>query len=198
LLTYFINFLWQTQEYGHFPLFPWLAYPLFGMAFGHLLKNSNNQQIFFIRSGVLGSIVCICAGYMVYNYSDFSMDSWQSGEYNEGAVHPWWVVFETGILLVSLSLYQLLATRIPRNKVFDWLCFWSREVTLVYCVQWIVIGWIVIYITAYFGLMSTIICIPVVFLLTHYLSIAWIRMTSKEKKPPEKIIEPAKSEARPT
>jgi uncharacterized membrane protein len=171
MLTYGINFLWQTEKYGHFPVFPWLAYPLFGMVFGHFLRNTRNQQVFFIRSGILGSLICLCAGYLAYNYSDFSMDSWLSGDYNEGDVHPLLVAFETGVLLVSLFLYQLLATHIPRNKVFDWLCFWSKEVTLMYCIQWIVIGWIVIFISSYFGLMSTLLCIPIVFVITHYLGI---------------------------
>jgi uncharacterized membrane protein len=171
LLSYLINFLWRTEEYGHFPIFPWLAYPLFGMVFGHLLKNSKNTQVFFIRSAVLGSVMCVCAGYLVYNYSDFSMDSWLSGDLNEGDVPPLWVVFETGVLLVSLSLYQYMAGHIPRNKVFDWLCFWSKEVTLMYCIQWIVIGWILIFITSYFGFAGTVLCIPVVFVMTHYLGI---------------------------
>ncbi len=171
LLSYAVNFFWRTEEYGHFPLFPWLAYPLLGMVFGHFLKNTKNRQVFFIRTAFLGSLVCLCGGYLAYNYSDFSMDSWLSGDLNEGAVHPLWVVFVTGVLLSSLSLYQLLAARIPPNKVFDWLCFWSKEVTLMYCVQWIVIGWVVIFITSYFGIVGTLVCIPIVFILTHYIGI---------------------------
>jgi uncharacterized membrane protein len=171
VLSYLTNFIWRTKEYGHFPIFPWLAYPLFGMVFGHFLKNAKNRQVFFIRSAAIGSLVCLVAGYLAYNYSDFSMQAWRSGDYNEGDVHPWWVVLMTGVLLVSLSFYQLLATRVPRNKVFDWLCFLSKEVTLMYCVQWIVIGWIVIFITSYFGIVATVLCIPVVFVMTHYLGI---------------------------
>jgi uncharacterized membrane protein len=171
LLTYFTNFFWRTEEYGHFPVFPWLAYPMLGIVFGHFLKNSKNRQVFFIRTAVLGSLVCIVAGYLVYTYSDFAVDAWFSGDYNEGDVHPLWVVFVTGFLLLSLSLYELMAARIPPNKVFQWLCFWSREVTLMYCVQWIVIGWIVIFITSYFGIAATMLSIPVVFIMTHYLGI---------------------------
>jgi uncharacterized membrane protein len=171
LLNYGINFLWRTEKYGHFPIFPWLAYPLFGMVFGHFLKTSKNPQVFFIRSCVLGALLCLCGGYMAYNYSDFSMDSWMSGDYNEGDVHPWWVVFIIGVILVSISFYQLLATRIPRNKVFDWLCFWSREVTLMYCIEWIVIGWITIFISSYFGFAGTLLGISIVFVLTYYLGI---------------------------
>jgi uncharacterized membrane protein len=171
VLAYFTNYLWRTEEYGHFPIFPWLAYPLFGMVFGHFLKNSKNREVFFIQSAVLGLLLCLCGGYLAYNYSEFSMASWRSGDLNEGDVHPLWVVFETGVLLVSLSLYQYIATRIPYNKIFDWLCFWSKEVTLMYCLQWIVIGWIVIFITSYFGFVATLVSIPVVFVITHYLGI---------------------------
>ena len=182
LSDYFINFFWRTDEYGHFPIFPWLAYPLFGMAFGHLLKNTTNIGVFFAKSGFIGVLLCICGGYMAFNYSDFSLDVWMSGDYNEGAVHPWMVLCETGILLLFLSFYQFLATHVPPNKAFDWLCFWSREVTLMYCLQWIVIGWIVIFITSYFGFASTIFCMLLVFVLTHYLGISWRKMTATQKK----------------
>jgi uncharacterized membrane protein len=196
LLNYAVNFLWRTEEYSHFPLMPWLAYPLFGMVFGHFLKSSKNPQVFFIRSAVVGSLLCLIGGYMAYNYSDFSMDEWLSGAYNEGAVHPWWVVFESGVLLVSLFFYQLLAIVIPRNKVFDWLCFWSKEVTLMYCIQWILIGWIVVFIPAYFGFAATFLCILVVFFLTHHLGKAWKKISNEEKGPLEVVIEPAGNRAR--
>jgi hypothetical protein len=182
VLKYVANYLWSIDEYSHFPLLPWLCYPLFGMAFGQFLKSSKNHQIFFSRSAVVGVILCLVGGYLAYNYSGFSLHDWRGGDYNEGAVHPWWVVFETGILLVSLAIYQLIASRLPGNIVFSWLCFWSREVTAMYCIQWIVIGWIVVFIPAFFGFTATMVGIPAIFVLTHYIGIAWTRIKRPEKK----------------
>jgi uncharacterized membrane protein len=196
ILKYAVNCLWSIDEYSHFPLLPWLSYPLFGMAFGQLLKSSKNRQIFFTRSAVIGFILCLVGGYLAYNYSGFSIHDWRSGDYNEGAVHPWWVVFVTGVLLISLAFYQVLATRLPGNIVFNWLCFWSREVTLMYCIQWIVIGGIVVFIPAYFGFTATVVGIPAIFVLTHYLGIAWNRMKKTEKKPPQALAQPLGNGAR--
>lgn len=177
ILDYFINFLWRTEEYGHFPIFPWLAYPLFGMVFGQLLKNAKNTDLFFAKSCTLGAILFICGGYLAYSFTDFSLSSWTSGDYNEGANHPWIVVSETGFLLVSLSFYHYLASHLPWNRAFEWLSFWSKEVTLMYCLQWIVIGWIVIFIPSYAGFAGTLLFMLLVFVVTHYCGIAWIKST---------------------
>ena len=182
ILDYFINFLWRTEEYGHFPLFPWLAYPLFGMAFGQLLKSTKNTHLFFAKSCTIGALLCFCGGYLAYCFSDFSMSSWMSGDYNEGANHPWMVVSETGFLLFSLSVYHYLSSHIPWNKAFEWLSFWSKEVTLMYCLQWIVIGWIVIFIPSYAGFTGTVLYILLVFTVTHYLGIGWIKSTRTWRK----------------
>jgi len=179
---YFINFLWRTQEYGHFPVFPWLAYPLVGMVFGTLMKNTKNQNVFFVKSATIGMLLVICGGYMAYNYTDFSFASWMSGEYNEGAVHPWLVVCEIGALLISISFYQIVALRVPWNRAFEWLSVWSKNVTVMYCMQWIVIGWIVIFITEYFGYIGTLVSMLVVFIVTHYAGIGWVRITSAWRK----------------
>jgi uncharacterized membrane protein len=181
-VDYFVNVLWQTREYGHFPVFPWIAYPLFGMVFGHALKNTKTPGVFFAKSGFIGAMLCLCGGYMAYNYSDFSMEAWMAGDYNEGAVHPWIVLCETGVLLLSLSLYHSMAAHVRSNRIFDLLCFWSREVTIMYCIQWIVIGWIVIFITSYFGFAGTILCSALVFAATHYLGIGWLKLTAAQGK----------------
>ena len=180
--NYFLNFLWRTEEYGHFPLFPWLAYPLAGMVFGQLLKNSGNANVFFAKSCSIGVVLCLCGGYLAYNYTNFSAASWMAGEYNEGEIHPWLVVCEMGILLISLSFYQLIVTHVAWNKAFDWLSFWSKQVTLMYCIQWIVIGWIVIFIPQYLGFFGTIAAFVVVFIVTHWLGIIWIKMTGAKNK----------------
>ena len=180
VITYFMNFLWRTKEYGHFPIFPWLVYPLSGMIFGHFLKHFKNPRQFFPRSTTLGFLLCIIGGYMSYNYSDFNMESWLSGEYNEGQIHPWMVVCELGVLLVSLSFHQFCATRIPWNKWFGWLTLWSKDVTLLYCLQWIIIGWMVIYINN-LGFAGSIASMVFVFMVTELLGKGWKRMVSGGK-----------------
>jgi uncharacterized membrane protein len=182
VLDYFINFLWRTEEYGHFPIFPWLAFPLFGMAFGQLLKNAKNADLFFAKNCFIGILICICGAYLTYSFSDFSMGSWMSGEYNEGANHPCIVMSETGFLLAALSVYHFLAAKIPWNRAFEWLSFWSKEVTLMYCLQWIVIGWIVVFIPSYAGFAGTIGYMLLVFAATHLSGIAWIKSTRTRRK----------------
>jgi len=180
VVTYFVNFLWQTEPYGHFPIFPWLVYPIGGMVFGYFLKHAKNPRQFFPRTTTIGILLCIVGGYMAYNYSDFTMESWMSGEYNEGQIHPWMVLCEIGILLAALSFHQFCSLRIPPNKVFIRLTYWSKEVTVLYCMQWIVIGWMVIYINN-LGFAGSIVSMLLVFIITELLGKGWKRMVSGGK-----------------
>jgi len=180
--NYFVNYLWRTEEYGHFPVFPWLAYPLVGMVFGHFFKKSSNYTVFFAKSCFIGVVLCLCGGYVAYNYTNFSIASWMAGEYNEGEIHPWIVISEMGVILVSISMYHFILSRVPWNKAFEWLSFWSKNVTVMYCIEWIVIGWMVIFMPHRLGFFLTITSMLFVFVATHYLGVAWLRMTKKNIK----------------
>ena len=51
------------------------------------------------------------------------------------------VAFEAGIVLLCLYLCQWAIERIPKNKAFEVLFLWSKDVNRIYLIQWTLIMW---------------------------------------------------------
>ncbi|NTS78840.1 DUF1624 domain-containing protein [Catenovulum sp. SM1970] len=129
------KFLWGHYHYGTaFPLFPWLAYPLVGMAFGHWLSKPDAQSNLFGRSFVIGCAVLLTGVTItISNYDYHIAHPLRTG--------PGSVVMITGFVLIWLSVCRYITLHVPNNPIFNLLYFWSKHVTTIYVVQWILIGW---------------------------------------------------------
>jgi hypothetical protein len=135
-LKYVTAFFYGSAQWSYFPLFPWLAYPLTGMAFyqlqerydiGVTLATKTNQAL------AIGALlfVILTIGFAITIASDLP------SYYHHGILFFLWVI-------VFLSLYSAcvhaITERIGTTRVFAYLSWLGKHVTLIYIIQWIIIG----------------------------------------------------------
>lgn len=123
-----------------FPVFPWLAFPLVGMVLGDTLRAAAGSEgvvgagRVIRRAGLLG--LAIGAAGLGLALTD---PAWHFNDY----YHARWgsMLFMVGFSLAWLALWDLAARRIPDNAVFRFLAACSRQVTVIYFLQWILVNW---------------------------------------------------------
>ncbi len=174
----FINPLWGTQKYVYFPLFPWLAYPMFGMTYGHFLVKSENKTKFIWQSVLVGVILVALFSPILFidpYFKELNLHStfFQFRNTSLGAI--WY----TGFVLIWMAVCYLLVENTPENAVFRRLYYWSKHVTAFYCIQWIIIGWFPV---DKLNMVKTILLMITIVFVTDRLTTLWNRGFAGFKK----------------
>jgi len=127
--------LWGTDWNVFFPLFPWIVYPLVGFAYGRVVVSSAVPRAVVRRAGVIGlglglaGIGLIAAFHPTIAVSDY----WRQA--------PPILLAIVGLVLAWLAVADFVVGAIRATPGFAVLSGWSRRVTSMYCVLWILIGW---------------------------------------------------------
>lgn len=118
-----------------FPFFPWIIYPLLGLAFGWLFKQKSNTD--FYRICLITGIVCILFGVLGMQYEP---TSYNKTFYRLG---PSGSILHCGLVLLWLYLCHFIAGKMKQRKHFVQMITWcSINITFVYICQWVVIAWL--------------------------------------------------------
>jgi uncharacterized membrane protein len=130
-----LGLLWGTEWNVFFPLFPWIAYPLVGYAYGRTLVGRPDRRRFVRRMGLVG-LATAAAGVAiiaVFHPSIGVEDYWRQP--------PGILLAILGLVLAWLAVADVVVSRVRSNPVFERLYGWSGRVTAMYCIHWILIGW---------------------------------------------------------
>uniref|UniRef100_UPI00261BB61D heparan-alpha-glucosaminide N-acetyltransferase domain-containing protein n=1 Tax=Oceanispirochaeta sp. TaxID=2035350 RepID=UPI00261BB61D len=136
LLKHLLNPVWGGDpDLVIFPFFPWFSYPLLGMAAGEIYKRDYEVKRLRNISLMAGSALLLIGGLMLFiNFERFFHDY---GQQSWGAV----IAF-SGFLFLWGNLIYLIQRIYPGGMKTGLLKFFSRKLTLIYCLQWIIIGWL--------------------------------------------------------
>lgn len=121
----------------YFPMIPWLAYILLGIACGLFYKSTNKNN--FLKKLTLYGILTTICGYMIftkeYDIATFKMrtDFYQH-DYTIG-------IMLMGLTLIMPVLAEFFLTKLP-IFVKKPLIFTSKHVVLIYCLSWMVISYL--------------------------------------------------------
>lgn len=175
-VDWLLGLLWGTYEEVWFPVFPWLAFPLLGMVFRHFVETEDGQLRMDRRIVILGLAVLIAGLMLTYMNPEYHLgDYYRSG--------PGGIAWMCGFVVVWLFLCETAVRKIPDNRVFRLLYYWSKHVTTVYFVQWIIIGWgVAIFPYMEQSLLITVILMAAAVLLTHWITRGWLTLTAKRRK----------------
>ncbi len=134
LLDWLLTLLWGTIASVSFPVFPWLCYPLTGMAFGYWLAASADHDRPFRHAAWAGLALLFVGTGITLTHPAFHIgDYWRSG--------PGAVILITGFVLLWLSVCYGLVKWVPANPLFHLFYYWSEHVTAFFCLHWITIAW---------------------------------------------------------
>jgi uncharacterized membrane protein len=140
-LNYILSLFTGSEEYNYFPFFPWIAFPLFGMAYGAFFKDSKDKHTFFKITSILG-VMLIAAGVLMVWLGDDIWKRWYIGKFRQGKLPISIIALFIGFQCVWLFVCNKITMMVPENRFFDKLYFWSKNVTSFYNIQWLIIGWV--------------------------------------------------------
>ncbi len=170
-----LKLFWGNKDQGAiFPLFPWLAYPIVGMAFGYWFKQSTNINRSFLHSLFYGVVIIGLGSVLsLSNIEYHAADHLRPG--------PGIVVALTGGVFVWLYMCHLLVIAVNTdNRFFKLLFFWSKHVTTMYFIHWLFVGWgLMIFGSEQLNLQSVLLWLIAVALLSHFSLKAWLKFTKK-------------------
>ncbi|MFX0151807.1 MAG: heparan-alpha-glucosaminide N-acetyltransferase domain-containing protein [Candidatus Hodarchaeota archaeon] len=176
-INIFLNSLWGTNSNVFFPVFPWLTYPLIGMVLGQRLRLDSNIDQLISNSSKIGIILFIISfiiglrnlgkGIIIIGEVIRLIDPlFQSGSMDHPS--PIAIILTIGSVLIWLCFCHLFVEKLPLSSVYNVLFIWSKNVTVMYFFQWILIGW-GIFVFGYQSqdLLMTLFLILLIIILTH-------------------------------
>lgn len=176
-VDWLLGLLWGTYEEVYFPVFPWLVFPLLGMAFRYFCETEHgklkiNVKLTLIAVVILAAGIAITLTNVTFHYGDY---------YRSG---PGAILWMSGFVLIWIYLCELVVEKIPDNRLFDLIYYWSKHVTVIYFIQWMLICWGV-GLLPFEGLpiWKVLILMVIMVPLTHWVTRGWLALTLRLKIP---------------
>ncbi|MHA1966169.1 MAG: heparan-alpha-glucosaminide N-acetyltransferase domain-containing protein [Candidatus Hodarchaeales archaeon] len=160
---------WGTGNTVLFPVFPFITYPLVGMIFGQYLKRgfnfdrltslSKNLGLMLFPLSLIIALRNLGNGFPLIRPIIILIDQILR---NQRSDHPSFMIImlNIGFLFIWLWICNLISKRFPESNISNIVFFWSRNVTVMYVIHWVLIGLIAILIGS-----RTTNLIPVLFLI---------------------------------
>jgi hypothetical protein len=174
-LKYLEAFIGGNARWSYFPLFPWMAYPLVGYGWKRLEMEMpsahqwimKNLHYFGIISLILLLATAIPAFKMITNLSEY---------YHHGIfLFGWIVVFLVAFAYLAQSLI-IIAADSQIVKYINWL---GKNVTIIYIVQWLIIGNLVFYFADSQYLIQLILWLLAIIIITTALTFLYLKIKTK-------------------
>lgn len=139
LLKSVTGLFWGSNDTSFFPFLTWIFYPIIGYLFGQVLIRVQKKNWFyvglFIANVMLYGIFIYAANYLQYDLMLFSEEGYYHHQWIENIVATCFVfAWLSGIYLVSPLLKIMVKKPLVR---------WSTNVSEIYFIHWILIGWFV-------------------------------------------------------
>lgn len=137
--TPWLDPLWGAGDWTSFPLFPWLAYPLLGLALARFALRASSAAA-VMHTWALAGLACLAAGGALVLLAGDAGGILVIGDYFRSGLSVQLVL--AGFVLVWLPALWWLDGRLRWRLVPAYLASLSRHITVIYLVQWVLIGWL--------------------------------------------------------
>ncbi len=135
-LKYISAFFYGSAKWSYFPLFPWLAYPLAGIAFYKLKQRYDFNFLHTAKIKIAAAILFLMFLIFTINYA-VNVSSDLPLYYHHGILFVLWVILFLCFYSFFMSGIDKLLGETFVLKYIKWL---GENVTAVYIIQWIIIG----------------------------------------------------------
>jgi uncharacterized membrane protein len=134
--NYIIPFIGGAYSWSYFPLFPWLAYPLFGYFFFYA-ETGIQQLISKNKILTISAVVTVVAVIFYFSRMGFSTTINLSAYYHHTLKYGIWAL---GLLIIWTGIFYLIVTQFQVSPIEKFLAWMGKNITLIYVVQWLIIG----------------------------------------------------------
>ncbi len=167
----FSALFWGDAKNVSFPFFPWVIYPLLGMYLSRYLigaktlkRNLKKMGRYGFILGFLGLSMVILSILGLFMFDFFS----PNGDYERSGagIHLLIIGF---VFLWFNACYWIEQKFGVENPIIKVLIYWSRNVTAIYFIQWVLFGWstLIFDLNKHNAFVSAIIGL-IVLLITHF------------------------------
>jgi hypothetical protein len=166
--------LWGTGDWVSFPLFPWLAYPLLGLALALFTRRADSAAR-LMRGWALAGLGALLVGGTAVLLAPNARGILAVGDYFRSGFSMQLLL--AGFVLVWLPAWWWLDGRLWWRLVPRYLTSLSRNITAVYVIQWLLIGWsaIVLGVNDQPSWVAALLAVPVL-VASHLLALAYARI----------------------
>lgn len=145
--TYFgaasTGLLWGSSEYSEFPFLNWVFYPVAGYTFARWLIRCTNKPLFYSQLFLISSILILLLATMFLEIpgEDLGMGNEIAYYHHSFFANIIYTLFTLSWLSFLFGLTNLLPAKLlaPFKR-------WSRNVTKIYFIHWVLIGWLAWYV----------------------------------------------------
>lgn len=142
-MNFALGLFWGTNDYIWFPFLTWITYPILGYFFGKLLIRCKDKDKFY--KGILLVTVPLSIALWIYSYKNnvrFGAfgELYQYDYYNHDLMGNI-VIGSFALLWLSICFY--VVKYIP-EYVYNVFARWSKNVNMMYCLHYAIIGWLVL------------------------------------------------------
>ncbi len=156
-----------------FPVFPWITFPLIGMVVGEIFSKSENISKSHRNAGIFGFVIMVIGLGIVFINPEYHMNDYYHSRQG-------FMIFMSGFVLLWLYFCHILTSKIPANIIFGTIYIWSKFVTPIYFIQWILMVWcIAIFDMSTSNFLKTILIMVTMIISTHFINILYQFLTDK-------------------
>jgi hypothetical protein len=136
LLKYSSAFFYGSTPWSYFPVCPWLAYPLAGMIVYQLQQRYDFNWLLVAKTKINLSVLFLIFTVLTVKYA-ITISSDLPLYYHHGLLFFIWVM---GFLFFYTLGVNELDQRLSETSIFKYIKWLGKNVTLIYVIQWILIG----------------------------------------------------------
>jgi surface polysaccharide O-acyltransferase-like enzyme len=139
--SFVLDPLWGTGDWVTFPFFPWIAYPLLGLSLaGFTARAASAGRI--TSAWALAGAAAVLAGVALVVLAPAGSGILAVGDYCRSGLPVQLLL--AGFVLLWLTFLWWLDRRLAWRAAPRYLTSLSRNITAVYLIQWVLIGWLAI------------------------------------------------------
>ena len=136
ILTHVSAFIYGNYHWSYFPIFPWMAYPMIGMAISQIHRKHDLEKIITQKvQPIIFVIGVLFIGFTIKFGITTSADLQEY--YHHGILFFCWTI---SFLIVYGIFIHRVNLSIGNTKVFNYLKWLGKNVTAMYFIQWVFIG----------------------------------------------------------
>lgn len=128
-----------SNAFSFFPFLSWIFYPIAGYLFGKFLIQCQDKNKFYLKVFIGASFVCV-ALYVIFS-TYLGLDIGLSTDYSYYHHQLLGNVIFTAFVLGWISVLFFISKGLPK-KIENVLSRWSKNVSEIYFIHWIYIGWL--------------------------------------------------------
>ncbi|ADL53181.1 acyltransferase family protein [Clostridium cellulovorans] len=169
-----LGLLWSTNKDSWFPFLTWIIYPVFGYLFGQLLIYCKDKQVLYKLSFYVSfAVLILFAEYSYLKGVDFgAVDGlFQEGYYHHDIIGNITIL---AFVICWASTVYFITPHIP-YIIKRALVRWSKNVTEIYCIHWMIISWSLIVLPT-LSLPAIFIFYAILCIVSDFISIQYIKL----------------------